>query len=125
MKSTRRTGDGSQYQSICILLGQAPQARPIDAPHRWALSPACARHRAGATFAAQMPIAVCGLGMLVRVARRRRCRMFRIWVPDLDSPSYFVAVAAVELGLFKHEGIDIEFVYNTLQGPELMRAGKL
>src|SRR5262249_62230373 len=51
--------------------------------------------------------------------------MFRIWVPDLDSPSYFVAVAAVELGLFKHEGIDIEFVYNTLQGPELMRDGKL
>jgi NitT/TauT family transport system substrate-binding protein len=51
--------------------------------------------------------------------------MFRIWVPDLDSPSYFVGVAAVELGLFKHEGIDIEFVYNTLQGPELMRDGKL
>jgi NitT/TauT family transport system substrate-binding protein len=51
--------------------------------------------------------------------------MFRIWVPDLDSPSYFVAVAAVELGLFKQEGVDIEFVYNTLQGPELMRDGKL
>lgn len=51
--------------------------------------------------------------------------MFRIWVPDLDSPSYFVAVAAVELGLFKQEGIDIEFVYNTLEGPELMRDGKL
>jgi NitT/TauT family transport system substrate-binding protein len=51
--------------------------------------------------------------------------MFRIWVPDLDSPSYFVALAAVELGCFKQEGIDIEFVYNTLQGPELMRDGKL
>lgn len=51
--------------------------------------------------------------------------MFRIWVPDLDSPSYFVAVAAVELGLFRQEGIDIEFVYNTLQGPELMRDGKV
>jgi ABC-type nitrate/sulfonate/bicarbonate transport system substrate-binding protein len=51
--------------------------------------------------------------------------MFRIWVPDLDSPSYFVAVAAVELGFFKQEGVDIEFVYNTLQGPELMRDGKL
>jgi NitT/TauT family transport system substrate-binding protein len=51
--------------------------------------------------------------------------MFRIWVPDLDSPSYFVSVAAVELGLFNQEGIDVEFVYNTLQGPELMRDGKL
>jgi ABC-type nitrate/sulfonate/bicarbonate transport system substrate-binding protein len=51
--------------------------------------------------------------------------MFHIWVPDLDSPSYFVSVAAVELGLFKQEGIDIEFVYNTLQGPELMRDGKV
>src|SRR5215471_12577303 len=51
--------------------------------------------------------------------------MFRIWVPDLDSPSYFVALAAVELGCFKQEGIDVEFVYNTLQGPELMRDGKL
>jgi ABC-type nitrate/sulfonate/bicarbonate transport system substrate-binding protein len=51
--------------------------------------------------------------------------MFRIWVPDLDSPSYFVAVAAVELGLFKQEGFDVEFVYDTTQGPELMRDGKL
>jgi len=51
--------------------------------------------------------------------------MFRIWVPDLDSPSYFVAVAAVELGLFKQEGIDVEFVYNTMEGTELMRDGKL
>ena len=34
--------------------------------------------------------------------------MFRLMVADFDSPSYFVAVAAVELGFFKHEGIDIE-----------------
>ncbi|MDF2120280.1 ABC transporter substrate-binding protein [Roseiarcaceae bacterium H3SJ34-1] len=43
----------------------------------------------------------------------------------MDSPSYFVAVAAVELGFFKREGIDIEFVYKTTEGPELMREGKL
>src|SRR3981189_3134625 len=55
----------------------------------------------------------------------RGCRMFRIWVPDLDSPSYFVAIAAVELDLFKQEGIDVEFVYDTMEGPELMRGGKL
>jgi NitT/TauT family transport system substrate-binding protein len=51
--------------------------------------------------------------------------MFRIWVPDLDSPSYFVAIAAVELGFFKQQGIPIEFVYNTNKGPELMSEGKL
>jgi ABC-type nitrate/sulfonate/bicarbonate transport system substrate-binding protein len=51
--------------------------------------------------------------------------MYRIWVADLDSPSYFVATAAVELGFFKREGIDIEFVYNTREGPTLMREGKL
>src|SRR5262249_26122754 len=51
--------------------------------------------------------------------------MFRIWVPDLDSPSYFVAIAAVELGFFKQEGIDIEFVYKEKEGAELMRDGKL
>jgi NitT/TauT family transport system substrate-binding protein len=51
--------------------------------------------------------------------------MYRIWVADLDSPSYFVATAAVELGYFKREGIEVEFVYNTREGPTLMREGKL
>jgi len=51
--------------------------------------------------------------------------MYRIWVPDFDSPSYFVAIAAVELGFFKQEGIDVEFVFNTHEGPELLRDGKL
>ncbi|HEX4192338.1 MAG TPA: ABC transporter substrate-binding protein [Stellaceae bacterium] len=51
--------------------------------------------------------------------------MYRIWVADLDSPSYFVATAAVELGFFKREGIDIEFVYNTREGPALLREGKI
>jgi NitT/TauT family transport system substrate-binding protein len=51
--------------------------------------------------------------------------MFRIWVPDLDSPSYFVAIAAVELGCFEQQGIPVEFVHNTNKGPELMREGKL
>jgi NitT/TauT family transport system substrate-binding protein len=51
--------------------------------------------------------------------------MYHIWVADFDSPSYFVATAAVELGYFKREGIDIEFVYNTREGPALLRDGKL
>jgi ABC-type nitrate/sulfonate/bicarbonate transport system substrate-binding protein len=51
--------------------------------------------------------------------------MYHIWVADLDSPSYFVATAAVELGFFKREGIDIEFVYNTREGPAMLREGKI
>jgi NitT/TauT family transport system substrate-binding protein len=53
--------------------------------------------------------------------------MFRLAVADLDSPSYFVAVAAVELGLFKQEGIDIELerVYGAYSGAERLRDGTL
>jgi ABC-type nitrate/sulfonate/bicarbonate transport system substrate-binding protein len=48
-------------------------------------------------------------------------------VADLDSPSYFVAVAAVELGFFKHEGIDIELerTYGAHIGAERLRDGTL
>lgn len=53
--------------------------------------------------------------------------MFRLAVADLDSPSYFVATAAVELGFFKDEGIDIELelAYGALNGPERLRSGKV
>jgi ABC-type nitrate/sulfonate/bicarbonate transport system substrate-binding protein len=51
--------------------------------------------------------------------------MFRLAVADLDSPSYFVATAAVELGFFKEEGIDAEVDrgYGALNGPERLRNG--
>jgi ABC-type nitrate/sulfonate/bicarbonate transport system substrate-binding protein len=51
--------------------------------------------------------------------------MFRLLVADVDSPSYFVATAAVELGFFKQEGIDIEFepVFGAINGPERLRDG--
>ena len=53
--------------------------------------------------------------------------MLRLIVADLDSPSYFVATAAVELGFFKEEGIDIvvERAYGALNGPERLRAGEV
>ena len=35
----------------------------------------------------------------------------RLTVADAISPSYFVAIAAVQLGFFRQEGIDMEFVY--------------
>jgi NitT/TauT family transport system substrate-binding protein len=53
--------------------------------------------------------------------------MFRMAVADLDSPSYFVATAAVELGFFKEEGIDIKLepVFGGKNGPERLRDGTL
>jgi NitT/TauT family transport system substrate-binding protein len=53
--------------------------------------------------------------------------MYRLIVADLDSPSYFVATAAVELGFFKEQGIDaeVERAYGALNGPERLRAGEV
>ena len=53
--------------------------------------------------------------------------MFRLAVADLDSPSYFVATAAAELGFFKHQGIDIELehAFGAKDGPERLRDGAL
>jgi NitT/TauT family transport system substrate-binding protein len=53
--------------------------------------------------------------------------MFRLAVADLDSPSYFVATAAAELGFFKEEGVDIELerAFGARNGPERLRDGSL
>lgn len=53
--------------------------------------------------------------------------MFRLLVADLDSPSYFVATAAAELGCFAQEGIEIELVrdYGAEKGPALLRDGAI
>ncbi len=53
--------------------------------------------------------------------------MLRLAFADLDSPSYFVATAAVELGFFKEEGIDITLdrVFGAADGPERLREGSL
>lgn len=53
--------------------------------------------------------------------------MYRLMVADVDSPSYFVATAAVKLGFFKQEGVDVEFVpeYGAKHGPEQLRDGAI
>ena len=53
--------------------------------------------------------------------------MFRLAVADVDSPSYFVAIAAAELGFFRQEGIDMELVldYAAENGPDRLRDGAL
>jgi ABC-type nitrate/sulfonate/bicarbonate transport system substrate-binding protein len=51
----------------------------------------------------------------------------RIAVPDLVSPSYFPAIAAVELGYFKREGLDatIELLFPVTRTCEELRDGRL
>lgn len=51
----------------------------------------------------------------------------RIAVPDLVSPSYFPAIAAVELGYFKREGLDatIELLFPVTRTYEELREGSL
>jgi len=53
--------------------------------------------------------------------------MFRLMVADLDSPSYFVAVAAAELGFFKQEGVDVELerAYGAHSAAQRLRDGTL
>jgi ABC-type nitrate/sulfonate/bicarbonate transport system substrate-binding protein len=53
--------------------------------------------------------------------------MYRMMVADYDSPSYFVATAAVKLGFFEREHVDVEFVaeYGAKHGPERLRGGDI
>ena len=45
--------------------------------------------------------------------------MFKLFVADLGSPSYFVATAAVCLGFFKDEGLEMDRVEGALRGEPL------
>jgi ABC-type nitrate/sulfonate/bicarbonate transport system substrate-binding protein len=51
---------------------------------------------------------------------------FKIALPDLVSNSYFPAIAAVELGFFKDEGLDaeIELIFPVPASYEALRDGK-
>jgi len=51
----------------------------------------------------------------------------KVAIPDLISPSYFPAIAAVELGCFRQEGIDatLELLYPVTRTYEDLRDGKL
>ena len=53
--------------------------------------------------------------------------VLRIAVPDLVSPSYFPAIAAVELGLFREQGFDatLELVFPVTRAYEALRDGRL
>jgi len=51
----------------------------------------------------------------------------RVAIPDLVSPSYFPAIAAVELGYFKAQGLDaaIELVFPVTRTYEMLRDGAI
>ncbi|HEY7067726.1 MAG TPA: ABC transporter substrate-binding protein [Chloroflexota bacterium] len=49
----------------------------------------------------------------------------RLAVSDVVSPSYFVATAAVELGFFEAEGLDVEFVPQPGETPVAFRSGAI
>ena len=51
----------------------------------------------------------------------------RVAIPDLISPSYFPAIAAVELGCFRQEGFDatVELLFPVTKTYEELREGKL
>lgn len=53
--------------------------------------------------------------------------MLRVAIPDLVSPSYFPAIAAVELGCFAQEGFDatVELIYPVTRTYEELREGRL
>jgi len=47
----------------------------------------------------------------------------RLTVADSISPSYFVAIAAVQLGFFREEGVDMEFVFTPADPSQALRDG--
>jgi ABC-type nitrate/sulfonate/bicarbonate transport system substrate-binding protein len=47
----------------------------------------------------------------------------RLTVADAISPSYFVAIAAVQLGFFEQEGIQMEFVFSPPNPSQALRDG--
>ena len=51
----------------------------------------------------------------------------RVAIPDMVSPSYFPAIAAVELGFFEKEGLDasIELIFPVTRTYEELREGRL
>src|SRR2546422_8459386 len=51
----------------------------------------------------------------------------RVAIPDLISPSYFPAIAAVEMGLFEKEGFaaKLELLYPVTKTYEELREGRL
>jgi len=49
----------------------------------------------------------------------------RLTVVDAISPSYFVAIAAVQLGFFREEGVEMEFVFSPPNASQALKDGAI
>jgi len=49
----------------------------------------------------------------------------RVTVADAISPSYFVAIAAIQLGFFQREGLDVEFVFSPPNPSQALKDGTI
>ena len=49
----------------------------------------------------------------------------RLTVADAISPSYFVAIAAIQLGFFRREGLDVEFVFSPPNPSQALNDGTI
>jgi ABC-type nitrate/sulfonate/bicarbonate transport system substrate-binding protein len=49
----------------------------------------------------------------------------RLTVADAISPSYFVAIAAIQLGFFRQEGLDVEFVFSPPNPSQALKDGSI
>src|SRR2546430_6081991 len=49
----------------------------------------------------------------------------RLTVADAISPSYFVAIAAIQLGFFQQEGVDMEFVFAPPNPSQALKDGAI
>jgi NitT/TauT family transport system substrate-binding protein len=49
----------------------------------------------------------------------------RLTVADAISPSYFVAIAAIQLGFFRQEGVDMEFVFTPPNASQALKDGAI
>src|SRR5438105_15087524 len=47
----------------------------------------------------------------------------RLTIADAISPSYFVAIAATQLGFFQQEGVDMEFVFSPPNPSQALKDG--
>ena len=49
----------------------------------------------------------------------------RLTVADAISPSYFVAIAAIQRGFFQQEGVDMEFVFSPPNPSQALKDGTI
>src|SRR5262249_11656705 len=61
----------------------------------------------------------------LRRARASGRENMRLTVADAISPSYFVAIAALPLGVFQREGVDVEFVFSPPNPSRALKDGTI